>query len=43
METSAAAPGFLPALIDSGKGVTFTILGTTMRLIATSRQFTGPN
>jgi mannose-6-phosphate isomerase-like protein (cupin superfamily) len=38
MEPSAAAPGFLPALIDAGKGVTFAMLGTTMRLIATGAE-----
>jgi mannose-6-phosphate isomerase-like protein (cupin superfamily) len=27
-------PNFLPALIESGKGLTFTMLGTTMRVIA---------
>jgi mannose-6-phosphate isomerase-like protein (cupin superfamily) len=41
MEPSAATPGFLPALIDAGDGVTFTMLGTTMRLIATGAQTGG--
>jgi len=41
MEPSAAAPGFLPALIDAGKGVTYTMLGTTMRLIATGGETGG--
>ena len=41
MESSAAAPGFLPALIEAGKGVTFTMLGTTMRLIATEAETGG--
>ncbi len=41
MESSAAVPGFLPALIDAGKGVTFTMLGTTMRLIATGAETAG--
>jgi mannose-6-phosphate isomerase-like protein (cupin superfamily) len=41
MESSAAAPGFLPALIDAGKGVTFTMMGTTMRLIATGAETGG--
>jgi mannose-6-phosphate isomerase-like protein (cupin superfamily) len=39
--TRAAAPGFLPALIDAGNGVTFTMLGTTMRLIATGAETGG--
>ncbi len=39
--TSGAAGGFsasrfLPALTDSGDGLSFTMLGTTMRLIATA-------
>jgi|SRR5215469_182342 len=41
MEPSDAAPGFLPALIDAGKGVTFTMLGTTMRLIASGAETGG--
>ena len=41
MEPSAAAPSFPPALIDAGKGVTFTMLGTTMRLIATGAETGG--
>jgi mannose-6-phosphate isomerase-like protein (cupin superfamily) len=41
METSAAAPSFLPALIEAGKGMTFTMLGTTMRLIATGAETGG--
>ncbi len=41
MEPPAAAPGFLPALIDLGEGVTFTMLGTTMRLIATGAETGG--
>jgi len=41
METSAAVPNFLPALVDSGKGETFTMLGTTMRLIATGAETGG--
>jgi len=41
MEPPAAAPGFLPALIDAGEGVTFTMLGTTMRLIATGAETGG--
>jgi mannose-6-phosphate isomerase-like protein (cupin superfamily) len=41
MEPSAAAPSFPPALIDAGKGVTFTMLGTTMRLIATGDETGG--
>src|SRR5215470_7297233 len=41
MELSAAAPGFLPALIDAGNGVTFTMLGTSMRLIATGAETGG--
>ena len=41
MEPSDVAPGFLPALIDAGKGVTFTMLGTTIRLIATGAETGG--
>jgi mannose-6-phosphate isomerase-like protein (cupin superfamily) len=41
MEPSAAAPGFLPALIEAGKGVAFTMLGTSMRLIATGAETGG--
>jgi mannose-6-phosphate isomerase-like protein (cupin superfamily) len=41
MESSAVPPGFLPALIEAGKGVTFTMLGTTMRLIATGAETGG--
>ena len=41
MEPFAAVPGFLPALIDAGKGVTFAMLGTTMRLIATGAETGG--
>ena len=41
MELSAAAPGFLPALIDAGNGVTFTMLGTSMRLIVTGAETGG--
>jgi mannose-6-phosphate isomerase-like protein (cupin superfamily) len=41
MESSVAPPGFLPALIDPGEGVTFTMLGTTMRLIATGAETGG--
>jgi mannose-6-phosphate isomerase-like protein (cupin superfamily) len=41
MASSAAAPGFLPALIDAGKGVTFTMLGTTMRLLVTGAETGG--
>lgn len=32
---------FLPALIESGKGLTFTMLGTTMRLIASGAETGG--
>jgi hypothetical protein len=31
-----AAPPFHPILTDAGSGPTFTMLGTTMRLIATA-------
>ena len=41
MESPSAAPGFSPALIDAGKGVTFTMLGATMRLIATGAETGG--
>jgi mannose-6-phosphate isomerase-like protein (cupin superfamily) len=35
------APGFLPALIDTDRGLTFTMLGTAMRLIATGAETGG--
>jgi uncharacterized cupin superfamily protein len=41
MKSSAAIPDFLPALIDAGKGVTFPMLGTTMRLLATGAETGG--
>src|SRR6516162_1935347 len=41
MESPAAAPGFVPAFIDAGEGITFKMLGTTMRLIATAAETAG--
>ena len=41
MGFSSAEPEFLPALIDAGEGETFTMLGTTMRLIATGAETGG--
>src|SRR5215510_122583 len=41
MESPAAAPSFVPAFIDAGEGITFKMLGTTMRLIATAAETAG--
>src|SRR5215469_12375905 len=41
MESPAAAPGFVPAFVDAGEGMTFKMLGTTMRLIATAAETAG--
>lgn len=39
--TGLSAPNFFPILTDSGKGSSFTMLGTTMRLLATASESGG--
>ena len=41
MESPPAAPGLVPAFTDAGEGITFKMLGTTMRLIATAAETAG--